>query len=364
MITALLVIVILVALIVAHEFGHFLAAKIFGVRVDEFGIGYPPRAFSFGKIGDTEYTLNWIPFGGFVRLYGEDENMRHGAGSLIDAPHWKQAVILIAGVFANALVALVLFAVALHAGIPRVVETPQPHVPAHLVVSDVVPGSPAAAAGMATGDLITAIIDMEGNNVIEPLTPKMVTSFVQMHPGDALQITYKRSGDIKQTTARPAQGVLKDNAGRPALGIGLVLVSNVSAPWGEAIKESLPLAYHEFKQTLAGLWHIIAGAVRGDADLSQVVGPVGLAGVVGEAARGGIGQILLLAGLISVNLAIINLVPIPVLDGGRLLVVIIESILRRPAPRLVLQILNTFGIALIILLMVTVTYHDIARLLA
>jgi len=362
--TAFLVIVILVLLIVAHEFGHFLAAKMFGVRVDEFGVGYPPRAFLFGKWGGTEYTLNWIPFGGFVRLYGEDEKGQRGQGSLVDAPHWKQAVILIAGVFVNALVALILFIFALHVGIPRVVDIAQPNKSAHLVVSDVIPGSPADAGGIVAGDEITAIIDMEGSNVIQPLTPAIVTGFVKTHPGDALQITYKRADAIKQTTARPAQGVLRDNAGTPALGVGLVMVSIVSVPWSEAFIQAFPLAYSEFVQTLAGLGHIIMTAVSGNADLTQVVGPVGLASVVGEAAQNGLGQILMLAGLIGVNLAIINLIPIPVLDGGRLLVVIIEAILRRPAPRLVLQILNTLGVALIILLMVTVTYHDIARLLA
>src|SRR3990167_6385383 len=107
MLTAFLVVAILVLLIVVHEFGHFIAAKIFGIRVDEFGIGYPPRAFSFGKWGETEYTLNWIPFGGFVRLFGEEEE--HGRGSFADAPRWKQAVILVAGVTMNIVAAWGLF---------------------------------------------------------------------------------------------------------------------------------------------------------------------------------------------------------------------------------------------------------------
>src|SRR4051812_20042956 len=118
----LLVLAILVFLIVAHEFGHFIVAKLFKVRVDEFGIGYPPRAYLLGKIGDTEYTLNWIPFGGFVRLFGEEDT--RGKGSLADAARWKQALILFAGVFANALVAYLLFAVAFTQGVPRIVDAP------------------------------------------------------------------------------------------------------------------------------------------------------------------------------------------------------------------------------------------------
>src|SRR3989344_6786088 len=117
MLTVLLVIAILVLLIVAHELGHFIAAKVFGVRVEEFGVGYPPRAFTFGKIGDTEYTLNWIPFGGFVRLYGDEGEGQHGRGSLVDSPRWKQAVILVAGVAMNAIAAWALFAFAFHLGV-------------------------------------------------------------------------------------------------------------------------------------------------------------------------------------------------------------------------------------------------------
>ncbi|MBM3261139.1 hypothetical protein FJY93_01835 [Candidatus Kaiserbacteria bacterium] len=364
MITALLVIVILVALIVAHEFGHFLAAKLFGVRVDEFGVGYPPRAFTFGTWGGTEYTLNWIPFGGFVRLYGEDEKAMRGQGSLIDAPRWKQAIILVAGVAGNALVAILLFVLALHAGIPRVVETVNPGTPTRLIVSDVVAGSPAYTAGIMAGSEITGITAETPPLQPDSLIPQAVTAFVRSHPGEPLRISYTQSGSPKEAIVHSAQGVLRDNAGTPALGIGLVLVSTVSVSWNEAITSALPLAYSEFTRTLDGLGHIIGGAVRGNADLTQVVGPVGLAGVVGEAAHGGLGQILLLAGLISINLAIINLIPIPVLDGGRLLVVILESILRKPAPRLAIQVLNTFGVALIILLMISVTYNDIARLLA
>lgn len=364
MLSALLVIAILVVLIVVHEFGHFVAAKIFGVRVDEFGVGYPPRAFLFAKVGDTEYTLNWIPFGGFVRLYGEDDSGEHGKRSLIDAPRWKQAVILIAGVAMNAFAAWILFVCALHIGIPQVVEAPMSNMPVRLVIADVVPGSPADAANLSAGSEITAIIDMQGKNIVEPLTPNTITAFVRTHPGEALQITYKQAGTIRQTTARPAQGVLKDDADTPALGVGLVLVSNVSVPWGEAFIKSFPLIYQETAQTVLALWHIINSSIHGSLNLSNVVGPVGLASVVGEAAQNGWGQILLLAGLIGINLAIINLVPIPVLDGGRLLVVSIEAVLRRPAPRLAMQLLNTIGIALIILLMITVTYHDITRLLA
>ena len=160
--TALLVIALFVALVVAHEFGHFIVAKFTRVRVEEFGVGYPPRAFLLGKWGGTEYSLNWLPLGGFVRLYGEEETGAHGAGSVEDAPRAVQAIILIAGVAANALVAWLLFAWAFHLGTPAVVREALPGEQVQLFVSDVVPGSPASAAGLAAGDEIMALEDPQG----------------------------------------------------------------------------------------------------------------------------------------------------------------------------------------------------------
>src|SRR5262245_29564239 len=163
--TALLVIAILVLLIVVHELGHFLVAKWTKVRVEEFGIGYPPRAFIFGRWGRTEYTLNWLPFGGFVRLYGDDGNFNRGHGSIVDAPRHVQALILIAGVAANAILAWFLFASALVIGVPTLVETPIPGEVTHLYVSDTVPGSPIAGSGISQGDEILMVIDEKGKKV-------------------------------------------------------------------------------------------------------------------------------------------------------------------------------------------------------
>src|SRR3989338_1977188 len=175
MLTALLVIAILVFLIVVHELGHFIAAKIFGVKVVEFGIGYPPRAFSFGKWGGTEYTLNWIPFGGFVRLFGDDGDAQHGSGSFVDSPRWKQALILVAGVCMNALAAWLLFTGAYSVGILHPVDNGYPG--ARLIVTDVVLGSPADAAGIKPGDEIVTVSDMKGTETAT-LTPDGVLGYV------------------------------------------------------------------------------------------------------------------------------------------------------------------------------------------
>ena len=363
MITALLVVAILVLLIVTHEFGHFITAKIFGVRVDEFGIGYPPRAFLLLKWGGTEYTLNWIPFGGFVKLFGEDAET-HGQGSFIEAKRWQQAIILVAGVAMNALVAWLLFSTALHVGIPRVIDsslTPDPS--ASLMISDVVAGSPAAAAGISAGDTITNITDSNGVT-LSPLTPAAVSDFIKVRGGKAISIGYVHNKVADTALVIPANAVIPGASATPALGVGLVEVSSVSLAWPSALAQGFTNTGNAFLTVAQSLWQLIAGASKGMADLQDVVGPVGLVGVVSGAAQNGAGSVLALAGFIAVNLAIINLIPIPALDGGRLVIVALEAVTRRSAPKLVIQLLNIVGIALIIILMVTVTYHDIARLLA
>jgi regulator of sigma E protease len=363
MITVLLVIAILVILIVAHELGHFVAAKVLRVKVEEFGVGYPPRAFTLGKIGDTEYTLNWLPFGGFVRLFGDEGKAEHGTGSLMDSPRWKQAIILVAGVLMNAVAAWALFAIALHLGVPEPVNAVPPGQKAELIVADVVPGSPAYAAGMIPGDQIIGVVDPKGGEAVTGINPDSVVAFIRDHPGRPVEITYKEGGTQKKATMIPAQGVLSKQAGQPALGIALVLVANQSESWRLAAKDALKETYRAFGVVFGDLGSLFSGFARGAPNLSGVVGPVGIVGYVGEAAQNGMGAVLMLAALISVNLAIINLIPVPALDGGRLLILILEAALRRNAPRLAVQILNALGVALIILLMVTVTYHDIGRLL-
>lgn len=361
MITALLVVGILVFLIVVHELGHFIAAKISRVRVEEFGIGYPPRAFTIGRIGDTEYTLNWIPFGGFVRLYGDVGEEQHGSGSLVDANRAVQALILIAGVAMNALAAWALFATALHVGIPRVVEAPVEGEIVRLMIANVVPGSPADSAGIAAGDEILGLEDEDV--MLTELTPEAFSDFVRAHPGEPVTLTYAHAGDERTTSLIPAHAVVPEAAGRPALGIGIVLVSSAPLPWTDAVVEALTTTKNSFITVLRGLWGIVQRAAAGLPALSEIVGPIGLVGVVGDAAENGIANVLALAAFISVNLAIINLIPIPALDGGRLLLLGIETVARRSAPKLALQMLNALGVALIIVLMITVTYNDIARLL-
>ncbi len=356
--TALLVIAILVLLIVVHEFGHFITAKILGVRVEEFGVGYPPRAFLFGRFGGTEYTLNWIPFGGFVRLFGEEEE--HGHGSFSDAAKWKQAIILVAGVTMNALAAWLLFSGAYMIGVLHPVQ--ERGETTKLIVSVVVPASPTDAAGILPGDEIIDMRDEMGNPA--ELTPKGVTEFVSERAGEEIEVTYVQQGATSTGIVRPAHAVLSDTAGRPAIGMGLLLAETESMTVSDALSAGFTRTIRTFSVVWDGIAMLFTEAIKGKPNLQDVVGPVGLVGAVGEAAQNGWGYVLSLAAFISINLTIINLIPVPALDGGRLLIVGVEAALRRRAPKLLVQLANAIGLALIIMLMVTVTYQDIARLIA
>lgn len=358
---ALLVIGILVLLIIFHELGHFIAAKISGVRVEEFGVGYPPRAFLFGRIRGTEYTLNWILFGGFVRLFGDEGEGERGRGSFVAASRGRQIFILAAGILMNLFAGWLLFASALHLGIPRAVDTAGPGV--QLLIADVVPGSPADSAGIRAGDQIIALDD---NSAASPasLTPQAISDFVSARGGKSLSVEYVRDNATSTASVIPANGVIPGEAGTPGLGVGLVFVSSQPLSWSDSATQAFAEMWSAVVRVAEGLVGMIGEALRGSLDLSGVVGPVGLVSVVGAAAKTGVAQVLALAGFISVNLAVINLLPIPLLDGGRLLIVVVESVRQRPVSQIAVHLLNVIGIVLIGALMIVVTYHDIARLVA
>lgn len=360
----LIVLAILVFLIVVHEFGHFIVAKLSGVHVEEFGVGYPPRAFLLGRWGGTEYTINWILAGGFVKLFGDESDAkRHGRGSYVDAPRYAQAAILFAGVTMNALAAWALFTSAYMFGVARVIDTPTQDVSAsaQLVVADVVPGSPAAAANMAAGDRILSMTDGASTSP-KSLFPDDVALFVAMHNGKPLTVTYVHSKATTTSVVYPANAIIPHEASRPAIGLKLALVSAEPVTFTQASKIAFGSTIDAFQRVASSLWTLVSQAFAGKPNISGVVGPVGLVSVIGDASRTGIGTVLALAAFISVNLSIINLLPIPILDGGRIVLLAFESILLRDAPRLLVQVLNTVGVALILVLMVAVTYQDIARL--
>ncbi|MDB5195350.1 MAG: metalloprotease RseP [Parcubacteria group bacterium] len=365
--TVVLFILVLVALIVVHEFGHFLVAKWSGMKVDEFGIGYPPRAWGFKK-GETEYTLNWLPFGGFVRIYGEDEQDRveaahDSARAFGSRPRILQALVLIAGIAMNLIFAWVLLTTTLALGTPQEIDPSDVAgaTDVALLIADVLPGSPAAEAGLKPGDSIT--LATMGSRNYTTLDPQAFTQFIAGDTdNEPLTIHVTRDDKPLVLLAHPRAGILASAPARPALGVSVALVGSVPVTWWKAPWEGAKLTWAVTKQTAQGLWHFFYGLATFTADLSQVSGPIGIAGAVGTASRHGIAALLSLTAVISINLALINFLPIPALDGGRLLFVVIEAIIRRPLPAYATRAVNTVGFGLLILLMLVVTAHDVFKI--
>ncbi|MFZ2500482.1 MAG: M50 family metallopeptidase [Minisyncoccia bacterium] len=364
--SVLIFIAVIVALIVVHELGHFVAAKLSGMRVDEFGLGYPPRALLIGKIGETEYTLNWIPFGGFVKIYGEDGGVSldqaRDARAFSSKTRFAQAVVLVAGVAMNLLFAYVLITGALMSGTPRALsqgELAQAR-NIELAVVSVLPNSPAAHAGLISGDSIISAQDSVGQwNATDP---QSFSAFVAASKGGAITLNIKHDGKVETVTATPAVGVAPSFPSRLALGVEVATIGVVPLSFGAAIVEGASLTWEIVKLTARGLAHFFYGIFTLSADLSQVAGPLGIAGVVGSASAQGLGDLLSIVALISINLVLINLVPIPALDGGRLLFVLVESVIRRPIKPSIVQVANTVSFAFLILLMFVVTAHDIFKI--
>lgn len=379
--TLIIFVIILGLLVFVHELGHFLAAKKAGVKVHEFGFGYPPRAYTIGEKWGTLFTLNWIPFGGFVKIFGEDyEAAANDSLRSQDAAHtplqeylppqntdksfiqvskkW-QATILAAGVAFNIFFAWFLFSLGFLIGVPVPVENDfgasvkNPE----LTIVGVVSGSPAQNVGLKSGDKISAIAS--GENIInKELEPAKVSNLIKNTAGE-INLTIKRGDEVLNFTILPENSVAEN---KKIIGINMDMVGTLSLPVHQAIYEggrtTLELSY----LTIEGILGLAKDALIGKADLSKVSGPVGIVGLVGDASRLGFSYLLTFTALISINLAIINLFPFPALDGGRIVFVAIEGLTRKKISAKVAGTLNTIGFALLILLMLFITYRDILKL--
>ncbi len=362
----LIFIVILLVLVLAHEWGHFFAAKKFGIRVDEFGFGFPPRALKLFKRGETLFTLNWLPIGGFVKIFGENPDEENTSGpdaarSFVNKPKWQQAIVLFAGIFMNFVLAWVLFSIGFMSGLPTSVgNAPKGYElqDQHLVVVSVLKDSPAEMAGLKSGDKIISATSVDG--ILSEINPDTLKAFVVAHPSTEISIGYLRGeekGEIKIVPASTAS----DKS--PSIGIAMDEIGVAKLPFFAAFWEGLRLDWQVTKGTVVGLYNLIAGGIMGTGSFDSVTGPVGMVGIVGDAYKFGFAYLLSFAALISVNLAIINLIPFPALDGGRLLFLLIEKIKGSRITPKIANTMNMIGFAILMIVMLLVTYHDIVKLL-
>lgn len=358
----LIFIVMLVVLIVGHEFGHFIAAKLSGMKVPEFGIGFPPKIWG-KKIGDTEYTINALPFGGFVKIVGEDANeATSDPASFSNRPKVLQALTLFAGPFSNVVLGFLFFVMAFMLGIPSVVEDSSYAgrlTNERIVIAEVMPGSPAQDAGIQAGDRVVALrVNGEETQIF---APEAIAPLIAGAEG-TVDVIVERAGKRVDLSAVPERGLIEGEPERQALGISSALVGTLQLSLPEAIVRAFTETVEKTQMIVEGMATLIASAVTLSANVEHIAGPVGIASLAGDAAHFGLGSILNFAALISLNLAVLNLLPFPALDGGRLAFLAIETLIRRPIPTKIANTVNTVGFVVLILLMLAVTANDLFKL--
>ncbi len=356
MLSTLLFIVIallvLSLLVVVHEFGHFIAAKIVGIWPEEFGVGLPPRVWG-KKIGETIWSINALPLGGFVRLHGETQEAHLGQPhrSYVNKSKLARAFVAAAGVTMNMVYAVLAFSLIFFvAGVPEGVR-----------VEKVTDDSPAAAIGLASEDVIVAI---DGRNLYNP---SFFSQTVAKHAGKEIEITYKRAETNEKVTEK---FVLRQFAPENQ---GLLGVTYTAAPAGYVQTSGIgkffvSLQYgayqtYDFSVLILGEFGKMFTQIFGGKVPAGLAGPLGVVGVTAEAARHGILDLVGFSALISINLALLNIVPFPPLDGSRILFLIIEIFVGKKRLPKYEEKIHTYGMYLLLLLVAFLTFREVPKLL-
>lgn len=346
----LIIILGLAALILVHELGHFAAAKLFGVRVDEFSIGFPPRIVK-KRIGETVYSIGALFLGGYVKIFGENgEQSSEEAGNarnFASKSLLKRSVILLAGVGMN-----IVFGWLILSGV-FMVGSPQ-----QVVITEIAPESPAAAAGVEHEDIIKGI-SAEGEKLSGELSVASFVSFVGEHTGKLMTMDVVRGEKLLsfELTARE-----RPPEGEGSLGVTLAGIGIPKKPVLQALVSGLEATGIMLKNIFIGFGSLIKGIFVDRAVLENVAGPVGIFTLATNAGSFGLVYLFEFLAIISLNLAVLNLIPFPALDGGRFLVLLVEGARGVSVSFRAQQIINLAGLAALLLLVILVTIQDIARL--
>lgn len=370
--TIIIFVAILAVLVLSHEFGHFIVARRCGIKVEEFGFGFPPRLFGVqiknkkwrfvwgnreltpeDDAYGTVYSLNWLPLGGFVKIKGED-GVSNDPDSFSSKPIWRRALVIVAGVFMNVVLAAALLSIGYMVGLPQMTD----ELPDNVTVQDrrveiiqVLPGKPAETVGVKDGDTVYKV-----GPLVQPRL-KQMQDFVNVHKQEEITFVFKRGEQLLEKKITP---MVYADTGKGGIGVAIAEVGVVKYPWYKAIYQGIIATGLYLKEIVMAFYFLIKGWIGGAAMGEAVSGPVGIAVMTGKVARLGFIYLLQFTAVLSLNLAILNILPIPALDGGRLLFLGISKVLRRPVTPKYEQIAHTIGFMLLMLLVLVVTIKDIS----
>ena len=362
LITILAFIVVLSVLVLIHELGHFLVAKKLGIKVEEFGFGFPPRLFGIRR-GETLYSINALPIGGFVKLFGEDAAgggsvKKPGASSQKPAddikraffarPVWQRFAVVFAGVFMNFILAVVLISY-LFGTQGVALPTKQVH------ITEVLKDSPASDSGLKTGDVILSV------NGKKLTSTKDFITVIRKSLGKPVTLEVKKDSNIKNVTITPRADYPK---GQGPLGVGISDIKVIKYPWYQAPFFGTIEAMKFSWMIISGLGSMLFELVFHGTKPQGVAGPVGVAQLTGQAVSYGLPATLWFTALMSINLAVLNVLPIPALDGGRLFFIAIEAVTRKKINPKYEGYAHAVGLALLLGLMLFITVFDVMRLIS
>lgn len=380
MITLFVFIAVLAILVLSHEFGHFIVARKSGMRVYEFGFGFPPRIFGFQRLTkgiekkwrfvrgnkemieeitpdgfecDTLYSFNWIPVGGFVRVKGEEKESTD-KDSFNSAKTWKKAIFISAGVLCNIILAGALFSVGYVIGLPTMVDNYKDvsHVKdRQLTIMQILPDKPADVAGIQSEDVIVQIGQIQNPRL------KEMQNYVDANKDSEIAFVIKRGEELLTINIMP---MTYEDTGKGGIGVGIIEIGTVKYPWYSAFYYGFKDAIIYLKAIFVAFYHLIVGLFAGKGSGDAVSGPIGIAIMAGQVAKMGLVYLLQFMAVLSLNLAVINILPIPALDGGRLLFLGLNKFKKINFAKYE-QMAHAVGFALLMLLVVAVTIKDIGN---
>jgi len=337
-------------LVIIHELGHFILAKIMGIRVERFSIGFPPRLFG-KKIGDTDYCISALPFGGYVKMSGmidesfDKDGIKGEPWEFMSKPIWKRALVIFAGPAFNVLLAVFIFFISIYiSGIPEPVK------PAMSVVGSIIKDKPAERLGLKEGDVIKSINSQPVN------TWDDLVNIIHNSAEKELTIVWERNGELSSGVVIPELDLLNN--------IGLIGVAPVTRVRQPAFFEAAGMGFKMTWNLTSLLGKSFKLLFSGKVPFKESIGgPIQIAKMTGERAEDGFDSLMWFAAFLSINLGILNLLPIPVLDGGHLVFLTIEAVIRRPLSIKMKLIIQQIGMALLLALMLFVIVNDFSRLI-